>query len=70
MKICLEIHTTSQLVLTHPIKLEQHEDRNKLFRVTYGKQVRDHLLYDDAATELGACLMHALACEGLLDNGE
>lgn len=52
----------------HEIKVEQHEDRNKLFRVTYGKQVMPNLTYHEAATELGFSLFHALACEGKLDN--
>lgn len=64
MKLCLELPDAA-----YPIKLEQHEDPRKLFRVTYGKQVKDHLCYGDAAAELGACIMHALACESRLDNG-
>lgn len=38
------------------------------FTVTYGKQVKEGLDYGKAALELGACIMHALACDGLLDN--
>jgi hypothetical protein len=50
-----------------PITLEQlARDR---FRVTYWKQVKSDLSYGEAASELGACIMHALACEGKLDNG-
>lgn len=63
MKLCFELPDAA-----YPIKLEQHEDTRKLFRVTYGKQVKDRLCYGDAATELGACIMHALACESRLDN--
>lgn len=48
------------------IKLEQAA--NGKFRVTYGKQVKDKLCYSEAAMKLGSCLMHALACEGNLDN--
>jgi hypothetical protein len=36
-----------------PIKLEAYRGA-KLFRVTYGLQVRDKLSYSDAARELGA----------------
>lgn len=36
------------------------------FSVCYGLQVKHGLSYSEAATELGACLMHALACEGKL----
>jgi hypothetical protein len=40
------------------------------FCVTYGMQIRDNLTYEKACSELGAAFMHALACEGLLDNRE
>lgn len=52
-----------------PIRLEQSEAkaRGNLFRVTYGQQVRDSLSYREAAQELGGAIMHAAACEGLLD---
>lgn len=38
------------------------------FTVQYGKQIKRGLNYGDAASELGACLMHLCACEGRLDN--
>jgi len=50
-----------------PIKLEQRGENGR-FRVTYGLQVKEGLRYADAAAELGACIMHALACEGKLGN--
>jgi len=54
--------------LAWPVTLEQTGiDR---FTVTYGKQVKSGLRYGQAATELGACIMHALACDGKLDNRE
>jgi hypothetical protein len=54
--------------LAFPIKLEQTGvDR---FTVTYGKQVKKGLTYGAAAAEYGSCIMHALACEGRLDNRE
>lgn len=40
------------------------------FTVVYGKQVKKGLTYADAASELGACLMHQAACDGVLDNRE
>lgn len=40
------------------------------FTVQYGLQVKKRLTYEEAADELGECLMHALACEGKLDNRE
>ena len=54
--------------LAFPVKLEQ-QSMNR-FTVTYGLQVKRHLSYSDAATELGMSIMHALACDGLLDNRE
>ena len=38
------------------------------FRVEYGEQSRQGLNYPDAASELGAAIMHLAACEGQLDN--
>lgn len=51
-----------------PIRIEQSEAGMRLFKVTYGKQVRSQLTYADAAREFGQCMFHALACDGLLDN--
>ena len=54
--------------LAFPIRLtQQGVDR---FTVHYGKQIKTHLSYAVAAQELGAAIMHALACEGKLDNRE
>jgi hypothetical protein len=50
-----------------PIKLEQNRKTLK-FKVTYGLQIKDGLSYEKAALELGACIMHAAACNGKLDN--
>lgn len=51
-----------------PITLTQTgKDR---FTVTYWKQIHRGLTYDKAALDLGACIMHALACGGKLDNRE
>lgn len=50
------------------VKLEQSDARGKLFRVTYGLQVKQYLTYAQACEELGACLLHQLACDGLIDN--
>jgi hypothetical protein len=52
----------------YPVKLIQNGvDR---FTVVYGLQVRSELDYAAAASELGGCLMHMLACDGKLDNRE
>lgn len=39
-----------------------------LFAVVYGRQIKERLNYAEAASEYGACIMHALACDGKLDN--
>lgn len=49
---------------SYPIKLEQ-TGKNR-FSVTYGKQIKTKMDCDNAALELGACIMHALTCEGLI----
>jgi hypothetical protein len=54
--------------LAFPIML--HQDGVDRFTVTYGKQITSGLSYGKAACELGAAVMHALACEGKLDNRE
>lgn len=38
------------------------------FAVVYGQQIKTDLTYTEATKELGACLMHSLACDGRLDN--
>lgn len=54
--------------LAFPVSLVQTGvDR---FTVTYGQQIKRGLNYGQAAAEYGACVMHALACEGKLDNRE
>ena len=62
MKTCV------RLIIDSPITLQQAGRDN--FRVTYGQQVRSGLTYSEAAGELGASVMHALACVGKLDNRE
>lgn len=50
------------------IELRQHgRDR---FSVRYGMQIKKGLDYSAAALELGACIMHDAACDGILDNRE
>lgn len=43
------------------------QDTRGSFRVDYGLQHGTFTTYDRAAHELGAAIMHALACEGRLD---
>jgi hypothetical protein len=60
MRLCFETTICWRIAL---------EQRGKdSFRVTYGAQVKDRLSYGEAARELGAVIMHALACEDRLDN--
>jgi hypothetical protein len=60
--ICFELHLAFDISLV--------QTGIDAFTVIYGKQVKKYLNYHDAALELGACIMHALACEGKLDNRE
>jgi 16S rRNA A1518/A1519 N6-dimethyltransferase RsmA/KsgA/DIM1 with predicted DNA glycosylase/AP lyase activity len=52
--------------LAFPISLSQKGRDN--FTVVYGKQVAERLTYAQAAEEYGRSIMHALACDGKLDN--
>jgi hypothetical protein len=51
-----------------PFPISIHQNGFDNFAVVYGLQVKNKLTYDEAALELGACLMHALACDERLDN--
>lgn len=53
---------------SHLIELRQHGRDN--FSVRYGWQLKTGLTYADAVAELGGCIMHMQACDGLLDNRE
>lgn len=64
MSTCYELVIGGQATIT----LAQFADLS--FRVTYGLEKSDRLPYDDAAHRLGACIMHALANENLLDNSD
>lgn len=58
--------TVFTLDLEFPIELAQTgKDR---FTVTYGKQVTARLCYASAARELGNVIMHALACQGKIQD--
>jgi len=60
-QICIELTDVA-----FGVKLEQ--TGVDLFTVHYGKQVKSGLTYAVAAREFGVCIMHALACDGKLDN--
>ena len=51
----------------YPIKLEQSKS-GKVFKITYGAQIDTTRSYSEAAALLGQAIMHAAACDGLLDN--
>jgi hypothetical protein len=53
---CLELPNLDITLMQHGF------DR---FSVTYGKQFHTDLDYGQAATELGACIMHAISVERL-----
>lgn len=44
------------------------DKRKDIFTVKYGSDVRSKLNYTQAAQELGECIMHALACEGVVES--
>ena len=60
-KLCFEITS-----LAFPIRLYQ-KGKNR-FDVHYGKQLRLGLTYQAAAKDLGQSILHALACDGKIDN--
>ncbi len=49
-----------------PIRLYQMDPDN--YAVQYGKQLDHSLSYEEAVAKLGQAMMHALACEGRLNN--
>lgn len=55
-----------KITIAWDISLHQRGRDN--FTVTYGAHVNEALTYGEAATELGSCIMHALSCEGQVDN--
>ena len=63
MKLCYETRIGG-----YPIKLYQHGRDS--FKVRYGMQIDDRLDYGNAAAKIGQAIMHALSCEGKVDNRE
>ena len=51
----------------HEIKVQRTSTLR--FRVIYGEQIKENLYYDEAAKELGLCIMHRAGCEGFIDEG-
>ena len=60
--VCLELND-----LAFPVRLIQN-GRGR-FTVEYGVQVLNDLTYGEACKELGRSIMHALSCDGRVDNG-
>ena len=40
------------------------------FTVKYGAEVESNLDYSQAAKSIGFCVMHALSCDGKINDGE
>lgn len=57
---CFKVNCVWDIVL--------HQQGRNRFSVTYGAEVHRGLSYAEAAVKLGEAIMHAQACEGLLDN--
>ena len=51
-----------------PIRLGKHKRRKDTYSVQYGKQIVKDVSLTEAAKEIGYCIMHALQCEGKLDD--
>ena len=51
--------------LAFPVKLWQASQ--SLFMVEYGEQICYSLTYEEAAREYGRSIMHALACDGMIE---
>ena len=52
----------------YDIVLLQKEPDN--FTVQYGAEVKSNLDYSQAAKSIGFCIMHALSCDGKIDDEE
>jgi hypothetical protein len=50
------------------IKVQQSDGLGKLFKVTYGLQVKNRLTYEQACSEIGSRILHNLAYKGIVDN--
>ena len=50
------------------LKIRMFRASKENYAVAYGAQLKTQLDYVEAAHEFGECLMHALQCDGKLDN--
>ncbi len=49
------------------VPVTMHQSPHGWFTVTYGKQMRAELTYEETAVEYGECVMHSLTCAAILD---
>ena len=52
----------------YAIEVRQAEDKKGRFTVIYGLQVKKELGYAAACLELGSCILHMQACDGIVNN--
>ena len=57
------VHSGNQ---DYPITLKQTS--NKLFTLSYGKDVKKGMTYSEACKELGIAILHSLSCCSQIDN--
>lgn len=50
------------------IQVDQDLNRRALFTVSYGLQRKTGLTYAECCAELGACVLHLLSCDGIVNN--
>ncbi len=55
-------------ITTLAVPISLYQDPDGLFTVVYGKQIDAGLGYALACNKLGGAILHALACDGKLDN--
>jgi hypothetical protein len=61
LRVCWDTTIASYLIELS----QQGVDR---FTVMYGQQIDNRLTYRDACAKLGEAILHALACEGKVEN--
>ena len=50
------------------ITVEQSEDKDALFKVTYGVETNSGLTYARACGVIGQVILHHLSCESIVNN--
>lgn len=67
MRTCFEFGGVNPYAAKPKSLITLEQAASGKFRVTYGLQVCDRLTYAEAAKDLGACIMHHLNNEGVLE---